>query len=70
MVLDYKTDRVKTGKELADRYASQLKLYGEALSGSTTTEARGRSGVKERLLYSSGWAQDTGVSVNGHGKDD
>ena len=31
MVLDYKTDRVKTEKELADRYASQLKLYGEAL---------------------------------------
>ena len=47
VVLDYKTDRVKTGKELADRYASQLKLYGEALDGSERTLR-----VKERLLYS------------------
>ena len=31
VVLDYKTDRVDTGRKLAGRYAAQLVLYGEAL---------------------------------------
>ena len=30
-VLDYKTDRVDTAQELIDRYATQLKLYADAL---------------------------------------
>ena len=66
VVLDYKTDRVKTGKELADRYASQLKLYGEALEriynhGSERTLPR--EGAAS-LLVPAG-RSDTGVSVNG-----
>lgn len=52
VVLDYKTDRVKTGKELADRYASQLKLYGEALERIYNHGSERTLRVKERLLYS------------------
>jgi len=49
VVLDYKTDRVETGQELLDRYAAQLRLYGEALN-----RIYGETGltVKECLLYS------------------
>lgn len=49
VVLDYKTDRVDTGQELLDRYAAQLRLYGEALN-----RIYGEAGltVKECLLYS------------------
>ena len=32
VVLDYKTDRVKTADELVTRYETQLKLYADALS--------------------------------------
>ena len=32
VLLDYKTDRVDTEKELSERYAAQLKLYEEALN--------------------------------------
>lgn len=52
VVLDYKTDRVKTEKELADRYASQLKLYGEALERIYNHGSERTLRVKERLLYS------------------
>ncbi|MCI8484795.1 MAG: helicase-exonuclease AddAB subunit AddA [Lachnospiraceae bacterium] len=46
VLLDYKTDRVRTGQELADRYQAQLELYQEAIE-----RALGKK-VKERLLYS------------------
>lgn len=46
VVLDYKTDRVRTAKELTDRYREQLFLYGEALEQMTEKK------VKERIIYS------------------
>ncbi len=55
VVVDYKTDRVKSGEELSDRYAKQLRLYAKMLS-----ETREQP-VKELLLYS--FALDQVVSV-------
>ena len=52
VVLDYKTDRVDTAKELKDRYAAQLALYGEALERIYNAEETRTMRVKERLLYS------------------
>ncbi len=52
VVLDYKTDRVETKKQLADRYAAQLKLYGEALERILNPDGGREKKVKERLLYS------------------
>lgn len=46
VLLDYKTDSVRHGKELADRYRTQMELYQEALE-----RALGKA-VKERILYS------------------
>ena len=46
VLIDYKTDRVKTAEELIARYKKQLELYGEALE--QTTGKR----VKERIMYS------------------
>ena len=46
VVVDYKTDRVKTPDELRERYRVQLALYRNAL-----TEALGVP-VKECVLYS------------------
>ena len=46
VLLDYKTDRVKTEEELAGRYEIQLDYYQEALERSLNKK------VKERLLYS------------------
>ena len=46
VLIDYKTDRVKTGGELAARYAEQLAFYAEALD-----KAFGKP-IKEKLLYS------------------
>jgi ATP-dependent helicase/nuclease subunit A len=46
VLLDYKTDRVRTGRELADRYKVQLDYYQEALERLTHRR------VKERYLYS------------------
>lgn len=46
VLLDYKTDKVKTGDELANLYRTQLELYQEAIE-----RAVGKK-VKERLLYS------------------
>ena len=48
-VLDYKTDRVDTAKELIDRYATQLKLYADALERVFATR---KLKVKEILIYS------------------
>ena len=48
-VLDYKTDRVDTAQELIDRYATQLKLYADALERVLATR---KLKVKEILIYS------------------
>ncbi|MDD5847800.1 MAG: helicase-exonuclease AddAB subunit AddA [Firmicutes bacterium] len=46
VVVDYKTDRVRTGKELADLYATQLDLYARALEGMLGVPVAGK------ILYS------------------
>ncbi|WP_075720297.1 helicase-exonuclease AddAB subunit AddA [Roseburia sp. 499] len=46
VLLDYKTDRVKTGQELAERYRAQIELYKCAIERATGKR------VKEQLLYS------------------
>ena len=46
VLVDYKTDRVKTPEELADRYRSQLLFYKQAL------EQLLEQPVKEMILYS------------------
>lgn len=46
VIVDYKTDRVKSGRELAERYRSQIMLYSYALS-----RLLGKK-VSECLLYS------------------
>lgn len=46
ILMDYKTDKVKTAKELIERYKTQLDYYEEAL-----TRIAGKR-VKERLIYS------------------
>ena len=46
VLLDYKTDAVKSGEELVKRYQSQLKYYCEAIE-----RIMGKK-VKEKLLYS------------------
>ena len=46
VLMDYKTDRVKNGRELSERYRTQMELYQEAVE-----RALGKS-VKERMLYS------------------
>ncbi|MCM1120547.1 MAG: helicase-exonuclease AddAB subunit AddA [bacterium] len=47
VIVDYKTDRVRTGEELWNRYAEQLKYYEEALGKLMQLP------VGEKLLYSS-----------------
>ena len=46
VLLDYKTDSVSSGRELADRYRTQMELYKEAVE-----RALGKT-VKEKALYS------------------
>jgi ATP-dependent helicase/nuclease subunit A len=46
IVLDYKTDHVKSSEELIGRYKKQLELYAEALEQTTGKK------VKERIIYS------------------
>lgn len=46
VVLDYKTDQVKTAEELRDKYHSQLEYYGAAL------EQLLKKRVKEKIIYS------------------
>ena len=46
VLLDYKTDRIRTGKELAERYRAQIQLYKSAIERATGKK------VKEQLLYS------------------
>lgn len=45
VLIDYKTDRVKEGRELAGKYATQLRLYAQAV------EAILQKPVKETYLY-------------------
>lgn len=52
VVLDYKTDRVDTAEQLKNRYAAQLKLYGEALERIFNKGNGKKIRVKECLLYS------------------
>ena len=46
VVLDYKTDLVKAGTELVEKYQEQLELYGRALKQMTLKH------VKEKIIYS------------------
>ncbi|WP_408070484.1 helicase-exonuclease AddAB subunit AddA [Butyrivibrio sp. JL13D10] len=46
VLLDYKTDKVKEGRELAEKYKIQLDYYQEALERITKKK------VKERIIYS------------------
>lgn len=55
VLVDYKTDRVKTGEELVSRYRSQLLFYKQALEPLLSLP------VKQMLLYS--FALDTAVEV-------
>lgn len=53
VVVDYKTDRVKTAAELAERYQVQLDSYAEALTKLT------KKRVKEKII----WAARLGESI-------
>lgn len=46
VVLDYKTDRIRTAEELREKYHAQLDYYGEALERLTEKK------VKEKIIYS------------------
>ncbi len=46
VLIDYKTDYVKSGAELVARYQKQLQIYGESLEQMTGKR------VKEKILYS------------------
>ena len=46
VVLDYKTDRVRLGRELKDKYQAQLQYYARAL------EQLLEKPVKEKIIYS------------------
>lgn len=46
VILDYKTDRVRNGMELVEKYRAQLDYYGLALSRMTGKE------VREKIIYS------------------
>ena len=46
VVLDYKTDKVRTGNELKEKYHAQLDYYAQALEQLTEKP------VKEKIIYS------------------
>ena len=46
VLVDYKTDRISSGKELVDRYREQMDLYQKAIEKSTHKK------VIKRVLYS------------------
>jgi len=46
VLVDYKTDRVQSSKQLADRYRKQMEFYQEAV------ERALEKPVKEKILYS------------------
>ncbi len=51
VVLDYKTDRVQTEKELIDRYQTQLDLYADALCRIFSSKEH-KIKTAEKLIYS------------------
>ena len=51
ILLDYKTDRVKTADELVMRYRTQLDLYADALTRVFSNEKRTLK-AEEKLIYS------------------
>ena len=51
VVLDYKTDRVHTARELIDRYETQLHLYADALCRIFST-SQSKINKAEKLIYS------------------
>ena len=65
VLMDYKTDSVKTPEELLTRYATQLQLYGQAL-GSVFGDRDGVKKETENLIYS--FALDTTISVDDNTK--
>ena len=54
VVLDYKTDRVKTAQELKEKYHAQLDYYAQALERLTETTGEGKDYL---FLYASGGNQ-------------
>ena len=46
IIVDYKTDKVRSMRELKDRYSEQLRLYSFAMQLSTGMK------VRERVIYS------------------
>ncbi len=57
VLVDYKTDRVKEGQELIDRYKEQVKLYKEAIERATSLP------VEEAVLYSFSLNEEVKVSL-------
>jgi len=55
VVLDYKTDKIFEGEELAEKYHAQLDYYGKALEQMTLKR------VKEKILYSFTIKKEIGV---------
>lgn len=58
VILDYKTDKVRSGKELTDRYRVQLLYYAQALARLTGKR------VKEAYLYSFTLKEEIPVSID------
>ena len=52
VLVDYKTDRVKTADELKMRYSTQLELYAEALGNAYGVP------VKEKIIYSTALGEE------------
>ena len=65
VLMDYKTDRVAAPEELITRYATQLQLYGQALSR-VFSKAEGPKLKTENLIYS--FALDRVIPVQEDGK--
>lgn len=59
VLVDYKTDRVDTAKELAERYLVQMQYYAEALEKSFHKK------VKEVVLYSLELGEEVIVEIEG-----
>jgi ATP-dependent helicase/nuclease subunit A len=52
VLVDYKTDSIRSKEQLLDRYKKQLDLYQEALERATGKR------VKEKILYSFGLQEE------------
>ena len=58
VLVDYKTDRVKSPQELSARYRRQMQLYGQALEQGTGKK------VKEAILYSFRLGEEVQVALS------